>query len=287
MTEENQEITRDPILETEEMKKIFVGGIASDSKEEDIKQFFEELSGGEVTVQAIKRNDNKGKKDFCFIILASSEAVDEVLLKKKDLNFNGNKLEINRAVPKNKTTLPGAYEKTKKLFVANLPKFNCSEDDLKKYFEARHSKKYGEIESVQLIKKKDDSGAKTDENKGYGFVIVSTEDMADKMAIQHSFFEFGGRRVELKKSVPTTEPRGGKGRGGGRGGGNQQGYGNYYGNQQPYGGYPPDQYGWGGYDQWYGYGQGPQQYGQQQYGQQAPAGRGRGKPGGGNRYQPY
>jgi len=284
MTEENQDITRDPILETEEMKKMFVGGIAPDSKEEDIKKYFEELSGGDVTVQTISRKEDKEKKShFCFVTLATSEAVDEVLLNKKDLNFNGRKLDINRAVPKNNTS-PGAHEKTKKLFVANLPKFNCSEDDLMKYFEARHPKKYGEIESVQLIKKKDDSGNKTEENKGYGFVIVSTEDMADKMAIQHSFFEFGGRRVELKKSVPTTEPRGrgGKGRGGGRGGGNQQGYGNYYGNQQQYG-YQPYQ-DWGGYDQWYGYGQG---YPQQQY-QQAPAGRGRGgKPGGGNRFQPY
>ena len=32
--------------------------------------------------------------------------------------------------------------------------------------------------------------------------------MADKMAIQHATFEFGGRRVELKKSVPTTESKG-------------------------------------------------------------------------------
>ena len=44
-----------------------------------------------------------------------------------------------------------------------------------------------------------------EENKGYGFVIVSSEDMADKMAIQHATFEFKGRRVELKKSVSNTQ----------------------------------------------------------------------------------
>lgn len=211
MTEENQEtkeFIRDAILDTEEMKKMFVGGIAMDSKEEDIKSFFEDISGGEVTVQTINRKDEKEKKShFCFVTLSSSEAVDEVLLKKKDLVFNGRKLDINRAVPKNNVT-PGAHDKTKKLFIANLPKFNCSEEDLKKYFEDRHQPKYGTIESVQLIKKKDDAGNKTEENKGYGFVLVSTEDMADKMAIQHATFEFGGRRVELKKSVPTTESKG-------------------------------------------------------------------------------
>ena len=48
-------------------------------------------------------------------------------------------------------------------------------------------------------------GNKTEENKGFGFVMVSSEDMADKMAIQHATFEFGGRKIELKKSSPPGE----------------------------------------------------------------------------------
>lgn len=284
--QDGQEYVRDAILDTEEMRKMFVGGITMDSKEEDIKSFFEELSGGEVTVQLINRKDEKEKKShFCFVTLHTSEAVDDVLLKKSELNFNGRTLDCNRAVPKNNTS-PGAHEKTKKLFIANLPKFKCSEDDLKSYFEARHPKKYGEIESVQLIKKKDEQGNKLEENKGYGFVIVTSEDMADKMAIQHATFEFGGRRVELKKSVPTTPSRGGRGGGrGGKAGAQQFANQGYYGNQGY--GYPPG-YGWEGYDSFYygaGYGAG---YGAQGYAQQAGGGRGRGAGrGAGARYAPY
>merc|ERR1712080_412616 len=188
----------------------------------------------------------------------SSEMVDEVLLKRKELVFNGKNLEVNRAVPKSSTS-PGAHEKTKKLFIANLPKTGCTEDELKKYFEDRHDSKYGTIESIELIKKKDDAGNKLEENKGFGFVMVSSEDMADKMSIQHATFDFGGRKIELKKSVPTTEGGGGRGRGklgfGARGRG-----GSSYG--------APRSYGYG-------------QYPAGGYGSAAPRGRGRG------RCQPY
>jgi len=128
------------------------------------------------------------------------------------------------------------------------------------YLKARHPEKYGTIESIQLIKEKDASGEKTDVNKGYGFVFVSSEDMADKMAIQHANFTFGGRKIELKKNVASGGGEGGRGRGrgrggdkgmrGGRGGGQFQGYGagDYGGG---YGGqWAADPYaaGYGGYD---------------------------------------
>merc|ERR1712226_543757 len=177
---DSTEFIRDPILDTEEMKKIFVGGIATDSKDEELKAFFEKLCGGTVTDHVIIRKDKGKSSHFGFVTFATSELVDIVLSKRKELVFNGKNLDVNRAVPKNNTS-PGAHE---------------------------------------LTKKKDEKGNKTDENKGFGFVMVSSEDMADKMAIQHATFEFGGRKIELKKSVPTEGQMQGKrgGRGGGRGG---------------------------------------------------------------------
>jgi len=283
-TADQPELIRDSILDTEEMKKIFVGGIAPDSKDEDLKAFFEKICDGTVTDHVIIRKDKEKKSHFGFVTFASSELVDLVLSKRKELIFNGKNLEVNRAVPKNNNS-PGAHEKTKKLFIANLPKHGCTEEDLKKYFECRHDKVFGCIESVQLIKKKDEKGNKTDENKGFGFVMVSTEDMADKMAIQHATFEFGGRKIELKKSVPTSDAPAGKrgGRGGGRGAG-RGGRGGQYG-AAPYSSYGYGGYGqeWGG-DPYYSYGDygGYPQYGGG-YGAPTPRGRGRG----GQRYQPY
>jgi len=275
-----EEFVRDSILDEEEMKKMFVGGISNDATEEELKTFFEEISGGKVTDNVIIKKEGQEKKNcFGFVTFDSSDLVDEVLLKRDQLKFKDKQLDVNRAVPKNNTT-PGAHEKTKKLFIANLPKNNCSAEDLEKYFKCRHPKKYGVIEKIQLIKKKDESGNQTAENKGYGFIEVSSEDLADKMAIQHQFFEFQGRKIELKKSVPNAE--GGKGgRRGGRGGGNQftqnQQFGGFYGG----GGYGPwDGYqNYGGYGDYYGYGYGA-------YGG-GPQGGNRGRGRGGNRYQPY
>merc|ERR1712150_147095 len=154
--------------------------------------------------------------------------------------------DVNRAVPKDHQN-PGAHERTKKLFIANLPKHNCTEEELKSFFDQRHPSKYGVIDSVQLIKKKGDNGEKLEENKGFGFIMVSCEDLADKMAIQHNSFEFGGRRIELKKSVPSNEGGGYQKRGRGGRGGQRGGYGYDMGYQQQQYNQWADPYGYGGY----------------------------------------
>ena len=206
-TAEKQEFIRDEILDTEGMKKLYVRGIPKDATDEECKEFFETQSEGSVSDVAIIRKDGEQKFHFGFITFAESELIDKVLLKRDDLKFKDNSLIVNRAVPKNNNT-PGAHDRTKKLFIANVPKEGVSEDDLMKYFKARHPEEYGTIESVELVKKKDEEGNKTDENRGFGFVMVSSEDLADKMCIQHSSFELGGRKIELKKSSPP----GGEGR---------------------------------------------------------------------------
>jgi len=275
-----EEYIRDEVLANEEMRKVFIGGVPTDAKDDEIKALLETTSGGAISDFQIVRKDNQ-KVPFGFAVFETSEQVDDLLLARESLSLNGKTLDVNRAVPKDNTWV-GAREKTKKLFIANLPK-DTNEDDLMNYFKKRHPEKYGTIESLQLIKEKNDDGSRKDINKGYGFVFVSSQDMADKMAIQHMTFEFGGRKIELKKSV--VSGRGGRGRGrggmmrGGHGGGFQGGY-----PQGGYGGYGGgyDGYGAGGfaYDSWggdygaggYGGGYGPGGY---------PAG------GQGHRFTPY
>jgi len=295
-TETETEYIRDSCLDNEEMRKIFVSGIPSESKDEELKSFFEGICSGTVSEVAVIRKDSDKKTHFGFVTFETSELIDEVLLQRASLKFNGKDLEVNRAVPKNIKSA-GAHERTKKLFIANLPK-TCTEDELREYFEKRHQKKYGTIESIQLIKKKGDDGGKTEENKGFGFVMVSSEDMADKMSIQHASFQFGGRKIELKKSVPTADGAGGGrgrgrgagGRGAGRGGAGQfgQAYGGYDAGYGGYGGYGGD-WGYGGYGyDAYGYGQGGYPPFGAGYGQAgAPGPRGRGRGGQRGRAKPY
>jgi len=252
-----EEYIQDEILSNEEMRKVFIGGIPNDATDEEVKTILETTSGGSVTdVQIVRKERETGKIPFGFAVFETSEQVDDLLLARGSITLKDKELDVNRAVPKDNTWI-GAREKTKKLFIANLPK-DAKEDDLMEYFEKRHPKKYGTIESLQLIKEKNEDGSRKDVNKGYGFVFVSSQDMADKMAIQHMTFEFGGRKIELKKSV--VSGRGGRGRGrgggmmrGGRGGGygyqqQQGGYGGYGGGYEEYGagGFACDTWG-GGY----------------------------------------
>merc|ERR1712168_764202 len=147
----DSEMIRDEILDTEEMKKLFVGGIAKDATDEEFKEYFETQWGGEVSDAGIIRKDNDKKNHFGFVTFAESELIDNLLLKKAELSFKGKSLDVNRAVPKSNTS-EGAHSKTKKLFIANVPKTGVTDDDLKAYFEKRHPKEFGTIESVQLIK---------------------------------------------------------------------------------------------------------------------------------------
>lgn len=307
MAESGEEYIREECLENEEMRKIFVVGIPSDAQDDAFKSFFESVSEGKVSDSHIVRKEGQSEKKTLigFVTFETSELVDEVLLKRGSLCFEGKELEVSRAVPKTITWV-GAHEKTKKVFIANLPK-DTKEEDLMAYLKARHPKKYGTIESIQLIKVKNPDGSRTEENKGYGFIFVSSEDLADKMAIQHATFTFGGRKIEMKKNVAGGGGEGGRGRGGrggmrgGRGGGDkgmrggrgggqfQQGYGGGF--DGGYGGAPWDGYAYGGgYDSGYGGGYGGGfggGYGGGGYGEPvvAPGGRGRGR--GGNRFQPY
>jgi len=268
-TTEVKEYIREAILDTEEMKKLYVRGIAHDATDDELKEYFEEQTGGSTVthVDVIRKGDEKRNR-FGFVTFESSEIIDELLLKKEDLTFKQNKLEMNRAVPK-KNASEGAQQKTKKLFIANVPKTGVTEKDLLKYFEDRHDPKYGTIEKLELIQTKDKEGNKTGDLKGFGFVEVSSEDMANKMVIQHATFEFGGRKIELKKSSPPGGGQGGRGGRGGRGGppggfagygGGQMGYGGGYGGGYGYaGGYGGGFGGYGGYAGGYG-GYGGQRY---------------------------
>merc|ERR1712055_277121 len=138
MGENEVQFIREETLDNEEMRKIFVSGIPSDAQDAEFKTFFEGICGGTVTDSQIVRKEGQSEKKnlFGFVTFETSELVDEVLLKRGSLNFNGKELDVNRAVPKNNTWV-GAHEKTKELFIANLPK-DAKEDDIKSYFKFRH-----------------------------------------------------------------------------------------------------------------------------------------------------
>jgi len=236
----NMEVGEDTILDSPDMKKLFVNKIPLDVTDEELQSFIEGVCGGTITETSIVRKEGAKSYHFGYVTLESSHLVDEVIYNEKTLVLNGTTLEVNRAPPKKENQSWG-YHKTKKLFVAGIPKTGLTEDELKQYFDERHDVKYGTVESVQFIKKKDEEGNQLEENKGFGFVVVSSEHLADTISMQHATIEINGVKIEVKKSD----------RDGGRGGQRGRGRGHYgYGGYGGYGGYNQ---GWGGYAG-YGYG---------------------------------
>merc|ERR1712013_703296 len=265
-------LIRDDILDTEAMKKLFVSKIHISVEDEELQSFVEGACGGNVTELQVIRKPGAKSYHYGYVTLESSELIDELIHKEKELILKGMTLEVNRAPPKDPNVKSSPRTRTKKLFVGGVPKSGLVEEDLKTDLEGRHDKKYGTIEDIQFIKKKDEEGKMLDENKGFGFVTVSSEHLADTMSIQHASIEVNGIQLEVKKSNTDPSSRGGRGRGGGaRGDGAWGAWGGYGG----YGGYG----GWGGMYSYDGYGG----YAQQQHwgGAAATLGGGRGRCRGG------
>ena len=98
---------------------------------------------------------------------------------------------------------------SKKLFVGNMP-YSMTSDDLTKLFES-----YGQLDEVRIIMDR-----MTNRSKGFGFVTVADDAMADK-----AIAELNGREMEnnMQLKVDVAKPmgerpprRGGFGGGGGR-----------------------------------------------------------------------
>jgi len=265
--------------EREEMRKMFVGGIDKDTTDEEFKGLFS-VYGDITDFIIIRKETNKSDRLFGFITYANCDSLDECLLNRPH-KYKERDLDCKRAVPRNQDD---GHHKVKKLHIANVPtEFN--ERDLKRYLLSRHPLKFGKIEEINLLKAKDEHGNPTDKNRGFGFVTVSNEDFADRIAIGESKFTLNGHSMRMSKAKPRNNEGGD--RGGRKGGRNQganyggsqggwedwSGYGGGYGGGYGYGagyGYNPYGYG-GGYDYYGGYAN----YGPQRTGR------------GGGRFQPY
>lgn len=236
--------------EREELCKMFVGGIDKETSDEEFKILFEKF--GEIKEAAIiKKEDSSSDRRFGFITFAKCDDLDECLLGRPH-KYKEKELDVKRAVPKGQYDGTGHF-KVKKLHLGNIPP-TFDSDALLKYLKSRHPKKYGLIEEVDILKAKDESGNETEKNRGFGFITVSSEDFADRIAIAESKFTLDSNALRISKAKPKAgEPgsRGGyrgKGFRGGRGGGWSGyggGYGYGYGNGYGYGydfsgyGYPP------------------------------------------------
>ncbi|XP_071716274.1 heterogeneous nuclear ribonucleoprotein 1-like [Rutidosis leptorrhynchoides] len=251
--------------------KLFLGGIAWETTEERLNDYFGKY--GDVSQTVIMRDKITGRpRGFGFVVFSDPSVIDSVLQDRH--NIDGRNVEAKRALsreeqqasrPANDATRSsggsGNY-RTKKIFVGGLPS-TLTEEQFRQYFET-----YGEVTDVVIM-----FDQNTNRPRGFGFISFDTEDAVDRV-IQKTFHELNDKLVEVKRALPKdANPGGGSGGGGGgRGyqGNNAGGYdsqmdGSRYMQQQNSGG--------GGYPAYSG-------YGQPSYGFGAPNGAGGGGYGG-------
>ncbi|XP_065068105.1 heterogeneous nuclear ribonucleoprotein 87F-like [Rhopilema esculentum] len=299
------------MLEKEALRKLFVGGLDRNTSDETFRQHFEKY-GNIVDLVIIRDKNTQESKGFGFVTFDSSFAVKEALDNRPHV-IDERTVEVKRAIPREDNTQT-AHQRTKKLFIGGLPA-NITEDDITNYIHENYAV-HGRVEKCDLIRNKE-----TNEVKGFGFLELDNEDMADVIIITEPKPIVAGKKIEIKKCEERGAGggrggaaggmRGRGGRGGSRGGrggygsdrgGNQSG-GGYWGGVgsntggNMYGGYGQGgMYGSSGYGQDYNaafnnygsYGGGYGAYDQSAYGQQSFGGAGgRGGGRGGGRYRPY
>jgi len=229
-----------------ELCKMFVGGLAKEATDDELKTMFEKY--GEVKEAVVmRRNEAKLDRLFGFVTFAKCDNLDDCLLARPH-KYKERVLDVKRAVPKGINDQSVHY-KVKKLHLGNVPQ-SFDTEPLLKYLKSRHPKKYGTIEEIDILKAKDESGTLTEKNRGFGFIKVSSEDFADRISIAESKFFLEGNSLRINKAKPKGSEDGAQ-----RGGYRAKGRGGFQGGQQSSVGSWAD-WGYGGYGAGYGYGYG-------------------------------
>lgn len=207
----NQNQNEDP-LESEGMRKMFIGGIARSTTVDQLADHFGQFGTIVDKVIIMDPQDPSKSRGFGFVTYESSSSVEECF-KERPHNIDGKELDIKRAIPRD---LPeNAHSKTKKLFVGGVGE-DMTPEELQEYIESRHPPEYGTILKYDFLKNRD-----TGKNKGFGFLECSSQEFADRLTICEQHFHYKGKKMGIKKAEPKPgeEPQGfGGGRGGGRGG---------------------------------------------------------------------
>ncbi|KAM8910706.1 heterogeneous nuclear ribonucleoprotein A0-like [Spinachia spinachia] len=269
---------------TDQLCKLFVGGLNVDTDDDGLRKHFEQYGSLTDCVVVVNKQLQRSRC-FGFVTYSSPEEADAAMAARPH-TVDGNAVEVKRAVAREDANKPEALAKVKKIFVGGL-KDDIEEEHLTEYFS-----QYGEIEKAEVISEKE-----TGKKRGFGFVYFTDHDAADK-AVVVKFHTINGHKVEVKKALTKQEmqaagrpgmvPRGRGGRGmrgnqngygsrdygggynygnggGGYNGGGGGGYGGGYGGGAPYGGGYAEQgsYGGGnGYNEFgSGYGQHSSGYG--------------------------
>jgi len=201
----------------EEDRKVFVGGLAQECSQDDLRQYFSQF--GETERVQLKMDFQTGRsRGFAFVVFRDVSGMEAALAQGEDHQIKGKRSSVKRA-----DVRPG------KIYVGKLPSSDqVSDDEIKQYFNDQH----GTVsEFIRPIDKMNNN-----EPKSFAFVTFEKERVSKEL-INMGQVVVNGHELMIKEVNSNPRDGGGRGGGGARGGGRQS-------------------YGAGGYEQNGGYGAG-------------------------------
>jgi len=193
-------------------KKLFVGGLAAETDETSLQEFYGAYGTVEDTV--VMRDPAGQSRCFGFITF-SDPAAAQAAISETPHEIDGKVVDAKPAVPREQHQANQAAN-IKKVFVGGLRR-NVDEDQLREYFGT-----YGEVTDVVVMIDK-----MTGNSRGFGFVSFSDSSTVDNV-VGSGQHQVGGFPIDVKKALPRDGNN--NNRGGGRSYGNDRGMG--YGSMQ-------------------------------------------------------
>ena len=157
-------------LQSEQERKIFVGGLNHQTTEEGLKEYFSPW--GNIVDCVIKRESRNGpSRGFGFVTFDNTQAVDGCL-KVKNHMLDNSEIEPKRSVPKGK-----AQSRTRKIFVGGLAS-TATKEDVEEYFKGLCEKLgRGKVEYVDLIRDRENPSRL----RGFAFVTFDSEEVVESI----------------------------------------------------------------------------------------------------------
>ncbi|CCD71137.1 Heterogeneous nuclear ribonucleoprotein A1 [Caenorhabditis elegans] len=205
----------DASLEPENLRKIFVGGLTSNTTDDLMREFYSQF--GEITDIIVMRDPTtKRSRGFGFVTFSGKTEVDAAMKQRPHI-IDGKTVDPKRAVPRDDKNRSESNVSTKRLYVSGVRE-DHTEDMLTEYFT-----KYGTVTKSEIILDK-----ATQKPRGFGFVTFDDHDSVDQCVLQKSHM-VNGHRCDVRKGLSKDEmskaqmnrdreTRGGRSRDGQRGG---------------------------------------------------------------------
>uniref|UniRef100_UPI00358F280F heterogeneous nuclear ribonucleoprotein A1-like n=1 Tax=Myxine glutinosa TaxID=7769 RepID=UPI00358F280F len=227
--------------ESEQIKKLFIGGLSFDTTEETLKKYFEKW-GQVMECVVLKDSKTRHSRGFGFVEFSDVSEVDAVMSERPH-RIDNRVVETKRAIPRHVLdSRPGVHMTVKKLFVGGIRE-DIQESHLRDYFSV-----FGNVVNVEMV-----NDRLTGKRRGFAFVLFDDYDPVDQIICQ-KFHNIKDHHCEVRKALTREEldscylsPRGARmggfmtGRGGfpGRGGRPPMGQGNFTGPWNSFGNFNP------------------------------------------------